>query len=153
MAIVEIINNPVDTDELLERLCNYIYDDEKIDNKYCIGCRGLLNPYDAYDDMKIIESVFGKTNGRHAYHFMVSFDEGTELISDDAWAIAYELSSLFFPNHIVLYAVHTKQRCLHVHFCVHAVNLLGGSKLHIDFPMLYRLQEYSDFLERKYLRM
>ena len=153
MAIVEIISNPVDTDESLERLCNYIYSDDKIDNKYCIGCRGLLNPYDAYANMKVVESVFGKNNGRHAYHFSVSFDEGTELTPDDAWAIAYELSSIFFPNHIVLYAVHTKQHCLHIHFCIHTVNLLGGPKLHFDYPMLAKLQEYSDFIEEKYLRM
>lgn len=153
MAVIKIIDNPVNTDQALENLCEYIYEKSKIDSKYCLGCRGVLSPYDAYSDMKIVENVFSKTNGRHAYHITISFMEGTALIPDEAYSIAYEVSSMFFPNHIVLFSVHTKQKCLHIHFCIHTVDILGGTKLHFDFAMLAELQEYANLLEQKYLRM
>ncbi len=149
MSIIGIVNNPVDTEDALIKLCKYITNSKGAGMYKYIGGRGLY-PETAYDDMCESQRMFGKIGGRRAYHLFVSFREGTPLIPDEALEMAYEISDFFYPRHQVLFGVHTEQSCLHIHFAVSTVSLDGGPKLHLDFKMQHEFKRFVSEIEKKY---
>lgn len=148
MAIVKVIDNPVDSQDSLFNLCHYIAGDAgSIKRHFCYG-RGV-NPNNAFEEIKYMQELFGKTANRRAYHITVDFSDEEYLTISDAVTIGYELSDLFFPEYQVLFSVHgehTGQEHLHLHFAVNTVSLFGRNKLHIDFDKLKFIRECVDLV-------
>lgn len=145
MAVFEIISNPVDTQESLQNLCQYILDTlhEKSDGTLIGG--QYLNPTSSFEEMREAQTLFDKDSGRLAYHFIISFDPGDPLMPEDAFTFAMEFIAFFFKEYQVLFNVHTKQSHLHVHLALNPVSLRTGKKLHVDYELT---GQYRDFIQK-----
>jgi len=141
MAVLELVNNPCDTDEALRNLCRYITRWDRTRGN--VGGRGV-RPSMAYEDICQGQMLWNKASGRRAYHFVLSFDDMECLIPAEAMEIAVQVSSLFFPTYQILFGVHTEQAHLHIHMAVSTVALDTGLKLHVDFEMLRYLRTQID---------
>jgi len=141
MAYFKMVNNPCDSDELLETVCSYITQW----NRTCgmIGGRGL-RPECAYEDIREGQYLWNKAFGRRAYHCVLAFDDMEVIVPTEAMEIAYKVSALFFPGWPVLFGVHTEQEHLHIHFVISTVSLADGRKLHIDYRLLATIKERID---------
>lgn len=152
MAIIKPIDNPVDSYDLLYKLCHYITGDEKsVKRQYCFG-RGV-NPNNAFQEILYMQQLFGKTDKRKAYHLTVDFSDQECLSIQDAIEIGFELSNLFFPEYQVLFGVHgehTGQDHLHLHFAINTVSLFGGNKLHLGFELISVIEKRVDQLIEYY---
>jgi len=147
MAILEVVNNPCDTDLALLNLCSYVVRDDRTCG--LVGGRGL-RPAQAYEDIRAAQELWGKYSRRRAYHLILSFDDQECIVPLEAEQIAFRVSSLFFPAYQVLYAVHTEQAHLHIHFAVSTVSLEDGRKLHLDFDSLALLNASIERIIRDY---
>ena len=145
MAIFKIAQNPVDTEEALQNLCQYIIDPdhEKSDGTLVGG--QYFNPTSSFEEMREVQTLFDKDSRRLAYHFVVGFDPGDPLMPKDAFTFAIEFIDFFFREYQVLFNVHTKQSHLHVHFALNPVSLRTGKKLHVDYELIGR---YRDFIQK-----
>ena len=141
MAIFKIAQNPMDTEEALQNLCQYILDPlhEKSDGTLTGG--QYLTPTSSFEEMREAQTLFDKDSGRLAYHFIISFDPGDPLMPEDAFTFAIEFIDFFFKE----YQVHTKQSHLHVHFALNPVSLRTGKKLHVDYELI---GQYRDFIQK-----
>lgn len=152
MAIVEIIDNPVNTEKTIERLCNYVVNPKKTGNGLYTGARGLT-VHNAYQEIIEMQTLYGNTGGRRGYHITVNFSPNSPLNAYNIWEIAHEISDLFFPEFQVLYGVHTNEEHLHIHLAINTVSLRTGKKLHIDYKTLYWLIKEINDIERRYLNV
>lgn len=152
MAIVEIIDNPVNTEKALQNLCSYVVESKKTGNEKYTGARGL-SVHNAYQEIIEMQTLYCNTAGRRGYHITVNFSPDSPLNVHEICEIAYEISDLFFPEYQVLYGVHTNEAHLHIHFAVNTVSLKNGKKLHIDYRTLYWLIKEIDNIERRYLNL
>lgn len=152
MAIVEVIDNPVNTEKALQNLCSYIIEPKKTGNGSYTGARGITVAH-AFEDIVEMQTLYGNTGGRRGYHITVNFAPNSPLNAHEVYEIAYEISDLFFPEYQVLYGVHINEAHLHIHFAVNTVSLKNGKKLHIDYRTLYWLIKEIDNIERRYLNL
>ena len=135
MAILKIINNPVDSIEALENLCNYVTNRSKSKSyENFIGGKNL-KPENAFNEMVYTQDLFDKSFGRHAYHFIISFENDEPIMPGDAYVIGYDIANTFFSDYQLLFNVHTTQTQLHLHFVLNAVSLIDGKKFHFDFAI------------------
>ena len=137
MAIFKLIDNAIDSNEKLLNACNYIADTKKSKGEL-IGYRNLCS-WNFYEEIKSMQEFYGKDYGRRAYHFVVSFDDGEPLMPTDAFDLAYDLSDYFSGEYQIIYAVHTEQKHLHIHFLLNTVSFETGRKYHFDY------KKQSDF--------
>lgn len=150
MAILKIINNPVDTLEALYNLCQYIIDPQKTENGRYVGSRGI-SVDNAYEEILEMQNLFQKTSGRKGYHIAVSFSEEAPLTAYDIMQIAYEISSIFFPRYQVLYGVNMVKTHPHIHFLINTVSLIDGVKLHIGFAEIKVLRALINQIESDFI--
>lgn len=150
MAITKVIDNPLDSEELLFKACNYIIKGAKDnDMRNCVG-RGV-SVANTYEDMVEMMNLFGKNKGRRGYHFTVSFEKDAPIYESDFMQIGMDISDLFFPEHQVLFAYHHKKdKMPHLHFLVNSASLSGNPKLHLGFTEQDGLKKYIHYLEREY---
>jgi len=142
VAILKIINNPVDSVESLENLCNYITEKSKSKSyESFIGGKNL-EPENAFNEMVYTQELFDKSFGRRAYHFIVSFGNDEPIMPDDAYDIGYDIANTFFSDYQLLFNVHTTQEQLHLHFVLNTVSLIDGKKFHFDFATQNRIIAY-----------
>lgn len=150
MAILKIINNPVDSVESLENLCNYVTDRSKSKSyENFIGGKNL-EPENAFNEMVYTQELFDKSFGRRAYHFTVSFGGCEPIMPRDAYDIGYDIANTFFSDYQLLFNVHTTQEQLHLHFALNPVSLSNGKKLHFDFILQKKLKDFIDCIVIQY---
>ena len=149
MAIVEIINNPLNTEGALYNLCKYIIKPKKTENGYYTGARGISVAH-AYEDIVEMQTLYQNTGGRRGYHITVSFSPEDPLSPHDVWNIAYLITNLFFPEYQVLYGMHTDEDHLHIHLGINTVSMRTGKKLHIDYGMLYWMRKEIDHIVERH---
>lgn len=148
MEILKIIKNSCDTDEALYNLCKYIVNEERTCG-YC-GGRGLY-PSTAYEEICQAQTLWGKDKRRRAYHFIVSFEDGTVVTAEEAMELAVRISSLLFPSYQVLFGVRVAQEHMHIHFAVNPVSLVDGKKLAINFEFFRYLKAACNDLIETYI--
>lgn len=79
-------------------------------------------------DIKQIQKLYGKDNGRRMYHYILSFQASpTEENAKKLSFIAEHIIDTYFKGTQIIYGVHTNTDNLHVHFAFSAV-LLNGYK-------------------------
>ena len=98
MAVFEIISNPVDTQESLQNLCQYILDPLHEKSYGTLIGGQYVNPASSFEEMREVQTLFDKDSGRLAYHFIISFDPGDPLMPEDAFTFAIEFIDFFFKN-------------------------------------------------------
>ena len=101
MAVVKVMPYTYSWDSDLKNLCDYIVNQEKTGYGYYTFGRGA-EPLSAFEDFCELQQLHGKTYGRRAYHIIVSFDPKYAFCAEDGMALAYNISSYFFPSFQVL---------------------------------------------------
>lgn len=150
MAITKVIDNPLDSEELLFKACNYIIEGAKDnDMRNCVG-RGV-SVTNAYEDMVEMMNLFDKNRGRRGYHFAVSFEKDAPICESDYMQMGTDISDLFFPEHQVLFAYHHKtDQMPHLHFLVNTASLNNSPKLHLGFTEQAELEHRINQIEDDY---
>lgn len=150
MAVIKIVQNPIDTYEALYNVCNYITRPDKTENGRYVGARGM-DTNKAYEEIVEMQAIFNKTDGRKGYHMIVSFSEGSPLSADDIFQIANEISYIFFPTYQVVFGLNMVEGHPHIHFFINIVSLYDGKKLHIGFSELKLLRSLINQIESNFL--
>lgn len=149
MAIVKIIDNPLDTCEALRNLCNYLTRRDDRDYRVYIGTRGL-SICNAYEEILEAQTLFGKTTGRKGYHLVISFNEGEPFCEYDFIQMTPRIIERLFPTCQVLFSIHMKPKHPHIHMFVGSVFLNNGHKLHIGFRELKYFNEQINRISETY---
>lgn len=122
----------------------YVTNDIKTVNGLYIGGRHIIDISHATEEMMQVKEFFGKLDGRVATHGVISLDE-EESDSKNAGKLMMLLNDLMqevFPQHQVVYAVHTNTENLHIHFIINTVSL-DGKKIHMDNKFMKEVFEVA----------
>ena len=122
----------------------YVTNDIKTVNGLYVGGRHITDISHATEEMMQVKEFFGKLVGRVATHGVISLDE-EESDPKNAGKLMMLLSDLMqevFPQHQVVYAVHTNTENLHIHFIINTVGL-DGKKIHMDNKFMKEVFEVA----------
>ena len=106
----------------------YILNPEKTANgKYTGAGNCLLST--AYSTMIDTKKLFGKTNGRQGYHFVLSFAENDILDEKLCMQIVEEFADAYLgENYEYVYAVHNNTEHMHAHLVFNSLDRYSGKK-------------------------
>ncbi len=131
MAITKILNiqsvdnrNPT---RHLEQALEYIQNSEKTNENVLVGSLNCL-PETAFAQMMETKQIYGKTDKRQGYHFIISFvpDEATK---EQAFDIMREFAEEFLgDNYEAVFSVHTDKNHMHGHLIFNSVSIATGAK-------------------------
>ena len=120
----------------------YVTNDMKTAAGLYVGGRHISDIAKATEEMMQVKEFFGKMDGRVATHGIISLDE-SESDPKNAGKLMQLLDDLMqqlFPEHQVVYAVHTNTENLHIHFIINTVGL-DGKKIHMDKQFMRQVME------------
>ncbi|MCM1023123.1 MAG: relaxase/mobilization nuclease domain-containing protein [Prevotella sp.] len=125
MSILKIVSGDYTNGDAVQKLFNYITDYEKSE--------GLVYGYNVIPELAVqmfmtVKSLYGKMKGKQAVHFIISFPPD-ETITAEALFELSKCVSRYFYGYQVVFAVHTSQKCLHVHFMVNTISFIDGKRL------------------------
>lgn len=144
MPIVKFLNAKNRGTDSLKPSIAYIQNPEKVPEGI-YGGHGVS--YDtAVDDMKTLQHLFGKTEGRAYIHFILSFSE--ELQEQTVCIIAKEVC-MYFEEFQSVWALHENTQHPHIHVIVNAVNAKTGKKFSQSRK---ELNDFQKFVEQLYLK-
>lgn len=131
MAITKILNiqsqdnrNPA---RHLEQALEYIQNPEKTDEKVLVGSLNCL-PDTAFEQMMETKQLYGKTDKRQGYHFIISFVPG-EATQEQALDIMKQFTEEFLgQDYEAVYSVHTDKNHMHGHLIFNSVSITTGVK-------------------------
>lgn len=112
---------------------NYVMNKIKTMDGLYIGGRRITDFQNAINEMIQVKEFYGKMDGRVALHGIVSLpaEESDPKNAGKLMLLLDEVMAEVFPNHQVVYAVHTNTENLHVHFIINTVGM-DGKKIHMD---------------------
>lgn len=87
-----------------------------------------------------MQRALEKTNGRRAYHMVVSFEDNIsnpDIVIQASKAIGKEI----FRKYQVFFGIHASTDNLHTHFAINAVSYVDGKKWHASKPELKEFKE------------
>ncbi|MFI3249538.1 MAG: relaxase/mobilization nuclease domain-containing protein [Eubacteriales bacterium] len=151
MAILKTVNTGTGQVKGLKSAINYIVNPKKTDGGRLVYGKGCLNE-NAFEDMLLTKKQFGKEKGRQFAHIIQSFHDKDPVTPD----MAYEIGRKFvernpkFREFQVLFAVHTNEEHLHIHYIVNSVNAQNGAKWQCSKQDLNDMRGVSDDLCREY---
>lgn len=147
--------------------CSKYHDSEAVDTvlSYCVQeCKtpsSLIGGYgvnvkQASYEMQRLTDAYGKSNGLHLRHMVLSFSkyELTEL-GDDAIGEIYKIAKYtaqYYANEYqIVYAIHEDTGNCHVHFVMNTTSYVNGKKYRGDKADYYQFQAYlRQFLAEYY---
>ena len=111
----------------------YVTDEIKTVDGLYVGGRHIMDFDNATSEMMQVKEFYGKLDGRVAMHGIISLseEESDPRNAGKLMLLLNEFMEKLFPEHQVVYAVHTNTENLHVHFVVNTVGL-DGKKIHMD---------------------
>lgn len=147
---IEYIENPekvgvvldIDNANLLTNQLTYVTNDVKTMDGLYVGGRHIVDFDNATNEMMQVKEFYGKLGGRVATHGIISLDR-EESDSKNAGKLMLLLNDFMaelFPEHQVVYAVHTNTENLHIHFVINTVGL-DGKKIHMDRSFMKKIFE------------
>lgn len=138
---IDYIENPekvgvmldIDNANQLNNQLMYVTDEIKTVDGLYVGGRHIMDFNNATNEMMQVKEFFGKLDGRVAMHGIVSLseEESDPRNAGRLMLLLNEFMEKLFPEHQVVYAVHTNTENLHIHFIVNTVGL-DGKKIHMD---------------------
>lgn len=141
MPCIKIVPERYDTPEAVEGLIDYVY------RKSLIRGGMSINPRYAAEQMELCRLYWGKTTGRLAYHFVISYGESEGKHISDAASLAilgYEVCDFFADEYQIVFGVH-RDDYWHVHFVMNPVSYRTGKK--------YLARRHDDVLLRDYVTL
>ncbi len=110
-----------------QEVFDYIRKDEKTQNKVMVGAVNCLPDF-ALSQMKQTKQNFGKTEGRQAYHLIISFNEG-ETTAETAFEIVGKFVEMYLgARYEAVYSVHDDTDHIHGHILFNSVSFIDGKK-------------------------
>lgn len=111
----------------------YVTDEIKTVDGLYVGGRHIMDFDNATSEMMQVKEFYGKLDGRVAMHGIISLseEESDPRNAGKLMLLLNEFMEKLFPEHQVVYAVHTNTENLHIHFVVNTVGL-NGKKIHMD---------------------
>ena len=131
----------VNANQLTNEL-TYVTNDLKTVAGLYVGGRHISDISHATEEMMEVKAFYGKLDGRVATHGVISLDE-EESNPENAGKLMELLNDLMkevFPEHQVVYAVHTNTDNLHIHFILNTVGM-DGKKIHMDKQFMSHIME------------
>lgn len=122
----------------------YVTNDIKTVNGLYVGGRHITDISHATEEMMQVKEFFGKLDGRIATHGVISLDEeeSDPKNAGKLMLLLNDLMQVVFPEHQVVYAVHTNTENLHIHFIINTVGL-DGKKIHMDNKFMREVFEVA----------
>lgn len=80
------------------------------------------------EDMRMVKDVHEKNGGRQLRHFSVNLSAKETEEINDLQAFAYDISGYYGNRYQSVFAVHKKDRGVHIHVCVNFVSYVDGKK-------------------------
>ena len=147
---IEYIDNPEKTGVPLDlgnvnqigNEITYVVNDMKTASGLYVGGRHISDIKHATEEMMQVKEFFGKMDGRVATHGIISLDasESDPRNAGKLMQLLNDLMESIFPEHQVVYAVHTNTENLHIHFIINTVGL-DGKKIHMDKKFMREVME------------
>lgn len=147
---IEYIENPekvgvvldIDNANLLTNQLTYVTNDVKTMDGLYVGGRHIVDFDNATNEMMQVKEFYGKLGGRVATHGIISLDreESDPKNAGKLMLLLNDFMAELFPEHQVVYAVHTNTENLHVHFVINTVGL-DGKKIHMDRSFMKKIFE------------
>ena len=138
---IDYIENPekvgvmldIDNVNQLNNQLLYVTDEIKTVDGLYVGGRHIMDFDNATSEMMQVKEFYGKLDGRVAMHGIVSLseEESDPKNAGRLMLLLNDFMAKLFPEHQVVYAVHTNTENLHIHFVVNTVGL-DGKKIHMD---------------------
>lgn len=95
------------------------------------------------EDMNMVKSVYEKSGGRQLRHFSVNLSEEETREISDLRRFAYDISGYYGDRYQAVFAVHKKDRGVHIHVCMNSVSFVDGKKF---TDRNGGLKEYKEFV-------
>lgn len=147
---IEYIENPekvgvvldIDNANLLTNQLTYVTNDVKTMDGLYVGGRHIVDFSNATNEMMQVKEFYGKLGGRVATHGIISLDreESDPKNAGKLMLLLNDFMTELFPEHQVVYAVHTNTENLHIHFVINTVGL-DGKKIHMDRSFMKKVFE------------
>lgn len=147
---IEYIENPekvgvvldIDNANLLTNQLTYVTNDVKTMDGLYVGGRHIVDFDNATNEMMQVKEFYGKLGGRVATHGIISLDreESDPKNAGKLMLLLNDFMAELFPEHQVVYAVHTNTENLHIHFVINTVGL-DGKKIHMDRSFMKKIFE------------
>ena len=147
---IEYIENPEKVGVVLDignanQLNNqlmYVTNELKTMDGLYVGGRHIVDFNNATEEMMRVKEFYEKMDGRVATHGIISLDRGEsgEANAGKLMLLLNDFMEALFPEHQVVYAVHTNTENLHIHFVINTVGL-DGKKIHMDRSFMKKVFE------------
>lgn len=120
----------------------YVTNEVKTMDGLYVGGRHIVDFNNATEEMMRVKEFYGKMDGRVATHGIISLDRGEsgEANAGKLMLLLNDFMEALFPEHQVVYAVHTNTENLHIHFVINTVGL-DGKKIHMDRSFMKKVFE------------
>lgn len=120
----------------------YVTNEVKTMDGLYVGGRHIVDFNNATEEMMRVKEFYGKMEGRVATHGIISLDreESGEANAGKLMLLLNDFMEALFPEHQVVYAVHTNTENLHIHFVINTVGL-DGKKIHMDRSFMKKVFE------------
>ena len=120
----------------------YVTNEVKTMDGLYVGGRHIVDFNNATEEMMRVKEFYGKMDGRVATHGIISLDRGDsgEANAGKLMLLLNDFMEALFPEHQVVYAVHTNTENLHIHFVINTVGL-DGKKIHMDRSFMKKVFE------------
>ena len=146
--VVDYVSNPEKTAaDDLEAVINYAMNGDKTsgsDEKSCYVSGINCFAETAFEEMRNVQKLFGKTDGNVAYHCYQSFKPG-EVTPELCHDLGIELARrMFGDKYQVLVATHLDRDHLHNHLVCCSVSFVDGKKFNDNKGAYARLRKLSD---------
>ncbi len=153
MAITKMLNiksTPGGTSRHLYNAIKYILNPVKTNQGALVGGNAGSDYQEVYQRMLDTKKMFGKTDKRQGYHFVISFKPG-EVDTDKAYQIIQEFCQEYLgDNYDTVFAVHNDKEHLHGHIVFNSVSLDGYKYHYKKGDWEKHIQPITDKLCEKY---
>lgn len=138
----------------LGAVVSYCLQEQKIPSELVSGFG--VNISQAAYEMERLSEAYGKTEGIHLRHMVLSFSPSEiEQLQPDALGEIYKIGTYaaqyYGSEYQIVYSLHEDSGNYHVHFVMNTVSFLTGRKYRGDKADYYRFQDYlKEFLGEYY---
>lgn len=134
--IIKQVNNTYDSEKAIVNILRYIVTDKESAEKeqvrywkaFGADSKNIEKVIQQYEN---VQELFGKTKKKRIRHIILSFPMEMD-DANTAKLVAEAVADMIYKSFQVTYAVHEKERNLHVHLAINPVSYRTGKKWHMS---------------------